>query len=53
VVEKEKLNGKRRFKIFFFPASACVGKKENSDVQHDTVSVFFFIKKKENVTLIR
>jgi hypothetical protein len=41
VVEKEKLNGKRRFKIFFFPASACAGKKENSDVQHGTVSVFF------------
>jgi hypothetical protein len=45
VVEKEKLSGKRRFKIFFFPASACAGKKENSDVvQHGTVSVsvFFF-----------
>jgi len=37
------------FKIFFFPASACAGKKENSAVQNDTVSVFFFLKKKRNV----
>jgi len=29
--EREKENsGKQRFKIFFFPASACAGKKENS-----------------------
>jgi hypothetical protein len=51
VVEKEKLSGKRRFKIFFFPASACAGKKENSAVQNGTVSVscFFFLTKKNNV----
>jgi len=29
--EKEN-SGKQRFKIFFFPASACAGKKENSAV---------------------
>jgi hypothetical protein len=47
VVEKEKLSGKRRFKIFFFPASACAG-KENSAVQNGIVSVFcyYFFKKK-------
>jgi len=28
-IEKEN-SGKQRFKIFFFPASACAGKKENS-----------------------
>jgi ABC-type polysaccharide/polyol phosphate export permease len=54
VVEKEKLSGKRRFKIFFFPASACAGKKENSAVQNGTVSVscfFFFLTKKRKCNL--
>jgi hypothetical protein len=39
------------FKIFFFPASACAGKKENSAVQNGIVSVlcFFFLEKKCNL----
>jgi len=40
------------FKIIFFPASACAGKKENSAVQNGTVSVFcffFFYEKKCNL----
>jgi hypothetical protein len=49
VVEKEKLSGKRRFKIFFFPASSCARNKENNAVQNGTISVFFFKKRKENV----
>jgi hypothetical protein len=40
--EKENSGKKKRFKIFFFPASACAGKKENHVVQNGTVSVFFF-----------
>jgi hypothetical protein len=44
-IEREKW-----FKIFFFPVSACEGKKENSAVQNGTVSVFcFFLLKKENM----
>jgi hypothetical protein len=39
--EGDKLSGKR-FKIFFFPASAWAGKKENSAVQNGIVLVFFF-----------
>jgi len=39
--EGDKLSGKR-FKIFFFPASAWAGKKENSAVQNGTVLGFFF-----------
>jgi hypothetical protein len=46
VGEEDKLSGKR-FKIFFFPASAWAGKKENSAVQNDTVLVFFFLKKRK------
>jgi hypothetical protein len=43
VVEKEKLSGKRIFKIFFFTASACAGKKNmHSAVYNGTVSCFFF-----------
>jgi hypothetical protein len=45
-VEKERVSGKR-FKIFFFPASAWAGKKGNSAVQNDTVLVFFFFKEKK------
>jgi hypothetical protein len=44
--EGDKLSGKR-FKIFFFPASAWAGKKGNSAVQNDTVLVFFFFKEKK------
>jgi hypothetical protein len=43
--EEETERGKQ-FKIFFFPASVCVGKKKNNVVQNSTVSVFFFIEKK-------
>jgi len=41
------------FKIIFFPASACAGKKENSAVQNGTVSVFcfFFFLRKEKCNL--
>jgi hypothetical protein len=46
VEEGDKLSGKR-FKIFFFPASAWAGKKENSAVRNGTVLVFF-LKEKEN-----
>jgi hypothetical protein len=47
-VERE--SGKKTFKIFFFLASACAGKKENSAVQNGTVPVFcFFFLRKENV----
>jgi hypothetical protein len=47
--EGDKLSGKR-FKIFFFPASAWAGKKENSAVQNSIVLVFFFFEfeEKEN-----
>ena len=44
--EGDKLSGKR-FKIFFFPAFAWAGKKENNVVQNDTVLGFFF-EEKEN-----
>jgi hypothetical protein len=43
--EGDKLSGKR-FKIFFFPASAWAGKKGNNAVQNDTVLVFFFLRKR-------
>jgi hypothetical protein len=44
LVEKEKLSGKRIFKIFFFTASACAGKKNmHSAVYNGTVSCFFFL----------
>jgi hypothetical protein len=35
-------SGKQRFKIFFFPASACAGKKENSAKTTLFRVVFFF-----------
>jgi len=44
--EGDKLSGKR-FKIFFFPASAWARKKENSVVQNNTVLGFFFFEEKE------
>jgi hypothetical protein len=44
--EEETERGKQ-FKIFFFLAFVCVGKKENNVVQNSTVSVFFY--RKENV----
>jgi len=41
--ERDKENiGKQRFKIFFFPASACAGKKENSAKTTLFRVVFFF-----------
>jgi hypothetical protein len=44
---KEKENsGEKRFKIFFFPTSACAGKKENSVVK-TALFQFFFLKKKK------
>ena len=46
--EGDKLSGKR-FKIFFFPASAWARKKGNSAVQNGTVLVFFFFLRKRNV----
>jgi len=43
VGEREKENsGKQRFKIFFFPASACVGKKKNVLKRHCFGLFFFF-----------
>jgi len=51
VVEKEKLSGKRRFKIFFSPATTCARKKENTTVQNGTVSMFFFFFKKRKCNL--
>ena len=44
---EEKNSRKQRFKIFFFPASACAGKKLHRAVQNGTVQFFFFFKKKE------
>jgi hypothetical protein len=44
---KEKENsGEKRFKIFFFPTSACAGKKENSVVK-TALFQFFFLKKRK------
>ena len=46
--EREKdNNGKQRFKIFFFPASACAGKKENS-AKTALFRVVFFFEENEN-----
>jgi len=46
--EREKENsGKQRFKIFFFPASACAGKKENS--AKTTLFRLFFKRMKTNL----
>jgi len=42
------LSGKRRFKIFFFPASVCAGKKKNSAIQNGIVSFYFLKQKKCN-----
>jgi hypothetical protein len=40
---EEKNSRKQRFKIFFFPASACAGKKKlHRAVQNGTVQFFFF-----------
>jgi len=47
--KRRRIAGEKRFKIFIFPASACAGKKENSAIQNVTVSVFFFLKRKETV----
>jgi TRAP-type C4-dicarboxylate transport system substrate-binding protein len=52
---EEKNSGKQRFKIFFFPASACAGKKNlHRAVQNGTVQFFFlfffgFKKKKKKI----
>jgi hypothetical protein len=47
--EREQENiGKQRFKIFFFPASACAGKKENSaktTLFRVVFFSFFFLKR--------
>jgi hypothetical protein len=41
---ERKWSGKRFSKIFFFPAFACTGKKENSAVKTALFRCFFFIK---------
>jgi hypothetical protein len=41
MVKRKRQSVEKKFKIFFFPASVCVGEKENNVVQNNTVSVFF------------